>query len=235
MEGSSSIDPVDLKMNWLPRPIVIPSSDFWDKPTGIVASSAAKRAIVISAMDKPGSSKIEATSTVHLCDLEKGTIIKSFPVAGKFTPLAITADGTRGYVRQDVFGFNNSNILELWKINDGEITRQQRWDAAQDKNGQGKDVVGATFLNDGKTLLTWLSGGLLVWWNTNGLAPAQTLQLQGNSSPTLSPDQKLLIGKSNNDLVVLDAASGDTVSVKPLAHGNTTGSLSAPMASNWRL
>jgi SLA1 homology domain 1, SHD1 len=214
-----SIEPVDLKLNWQPRPVTIPSSDFWDKPTGIVASSAAKRVVVVSAMDKPGN-KDGATSTVHICDLEKGTILKSISVSGKFTPLALSADGTQVLARQDVFGFNNSSMLELWKLNGSEFTRLQRWDAAQDKNGQGKDVAGATFLNDGKTLLTWLSGGQLVWWNTDGLKPIQTLQLQGNSSPTLSPDQKFLIGKSNNDLVILDATSGDTLSVKPLAPGN---------------
>lgn len=214
-----SIDPVDLKLNWQPRPVVIPSSDFWDKPTGIVASSTAKRAVVVSAMDKPGN-KEGATSTVHICDLEKGAIVKSFPVAGKFTPLAISTDGTQVLARQDVFGFNNSNMLELWKINGSEFTRLQRWDATQDKNGQGKDAAGAVFLNDSRTLLTWLSGGLLVWWNTDGLKPVQTLQLQSNSNPTLSPDQKLLIAKSNNDLVVLDVVTGDTISVKSLAQGN---------------
>jgi len=211
-----SLPAVDLRLTWQPRPVAIPSSDFWDKPTGIVASPAVKRAIVVSAMDKPGN-KDGATSTVHLCDLEKGSILKSFPVSGKFTPLAISADGTQVLARQDVFGFNNSNMLELWKINGNELNRQHRWDAAQEGNGQGKDVVGAAFLGNGKTLITWLSSGLLVWWNTDGIKPTQTVQLQGNCSPALSPDQKLIIAKSNNDLVVLDAVTGDTLAVKPLA------------------
>ncbi len=211
--------PVNLKLDWQPRPVAIPSSDFWDKPTGVVASATVKRAVVVSGYDKPGN-KDAATSTVHLCDLEKGSILKSFPVAGKFTPLAISADGTQVVVRQDIFGHDKSNVLELWKITDSDLTRQHRWEAHKDESGHGKDVHGAAFLSDGKTFLTWLSGGLLTWWSADGLKPLQTLQLQDNTSPALSPDQKFLVGKSNTDLVMLDAITGETLAVKPIGHGS---------------
>ncbi|MFT3881312.1 MAG: SHD1 domain-containing protein [Gemmatales bacterium] len=210
--------PVSLKLDWQPRPVAIPSADFWDKPTGVVASATAKRAVVVSGFDKPGN-KDSATSTVHLCDLEKGNIVKSFPVSGKFTPLAISADGTQVVARQDIFGHNKSNVLELWKITDSDLVRQHRWEASKEENNHGKDVHGATFLSDGKTFLTWLSGGMLTWWNADSLKPIQSLQLQGNTSPALSPDQKFIVGKSNTDLVLLDAATGETLGVKPLGHG----------------
>jgi hypothetical protein len=210
--------PVNLKLDWQPRPIAIPSSDFWDKPTGVVASAAAKRAVVVSGFDKPGN-KDSATSTVHVCDLEKGNIVKSFPVSGKFTPLAISADGTQVIARQDIFGHDKSNVLELWKITDSDLVRQHRWEASKEDNNHGKDVHGAAFLSDGKTFLTWLSGGMLTWWNADTLKPIQSLQLQGNTSPSLSPDLKFIVGKSNTDLVMLDANSGETLAVKPVGHG----------------
>lgn len=210
--------PVHLKLDWQPRPIALPSQDFWDKPTGIVACPATKRSIVITSFDKPGN-RDGATSTVHLCDLEKGAIVRSYPVPGKFTPLAANAEGTQVIARQDIFGHDKSNVLELWKITDSELIRQHRWEASKEDSSHGKDVHGATFLSDGKTFLTWLSGGLLTWWTADGVKPLQTLQLQGNTSPALSPDQKFLVAKSNTDLVMLDAITGETLAVKPIGHG----------------
>jgi len=210
--------PVDLKLDWQPRPVAIPSTDFWDKPTGLVASAAAKRAIVVSGFDKPGNND-GATSTIHVCDLEKGFVVKSFPVSGKFTPLAISPDGTQVIARQDIFGHDKSNVLELWKITDTDLIRQHRWEAVREDNNHGKDVHGAAFLSDGKTFLTWLSGGKLTWWNADSLKPIQSLQLQANTSPALSPDQKFIVGKSNTDLVMLDANTGETLAVKPIGHG----------------
>lgn len=213
-----SIPASDLKLSWQPRPVALPSKDFFDKTKGIVACAAKKQAIVITSVERPGD-KGDPTSTIYLCDLEKGSVIKAFPASGNQTPLAMSADGTQLVTREDVWGHNNNNVLTLWKISPTELKEEHRWNATQDDKNHGRDVQGAAWVN-GNTLLTWQSNGLLTWWNTAELKPTQTLQLQGNSTPALSPDQKVLAAKSNNDLVLLDAVTGDTLSVKPIGPGN---------------
>ncbi len=95
-----SIKLPDNKLDWQPRPVSFSSKDFWDKPTGVVTSG--KRAVVVSAQDKPGNTDA-SRSTIHYCDLEKGTVLKSFSATGKFTPLAMSLDGSLVIARQDVF------------------------------------------------------------------------------------------------------------------------------------
>lgn len=201
------------KLDWQPRPVSFSSKDFWDKPTGVVTSG--KRAVIVSAQDKPSNTDA-SRSTIHYCDLEKGNVLKSFSATGKFTPLAMSLDGSLVIARQDVFGHDKSNILELWKVSDTEFTRLQRWEGAPSNTQHGKDVQGAAFLSDGKTFLTWINGGLLTWWNVSEVKPLQTLQLESNTFPSITSDLKYIVGRSTNDVVLLDALSGDTLSIKPM-------------------
>lgn len=209
-----SISPIDLKITWQPRPVVIQTKDFWDKATGLVAASAAKRAVVVTALDKPGN-KDGATSTVSLCDLEKGNVIKEFTVGGKMMPLAISPDGTQVIARQEVFG-QKSTTLELWTLSDSDLKRTSRWVAAQGQDMHGGDILGAAFI-DGKTFITWLNNGQLTWWNAADAKPIQSLHLNHhNSSPSLSPDHKIIAARSDKEMVLLNANTGDTLSVKPM-------------------
>lgn len=206
----------ELKIDWQPKALALPSRDFFDKVMGIVAIPSLKQAIVFKVVDKPGN-RDQPQGICFVCDLAKGQIVKQYPFTGKMVPLAVSPDGSTIIVREEVFGHDKSNMVELWKISDGKLARVQRWDAVQDDKSHGRDVAGAEFLPDG-TLITWLSGGMLTWWKLDPLKPMQSLQLQGGC-PGFSADRKYLAGRNNNDLVILDAASGETVAVKQIPHG----------------
>jgi hypothetical protein len=206
-----------LKLGFTPRPVSFGSRDFWDKATGVVVHADTKRAYAITSLDKPGN-RDTPSSTIHICDLEKGTVIKAVAIPSKQTPLAISGDGKMLVTREDIFGHNNSKVLTLWQVSDTDAKALHRFDASQDSKGHGNDVQGAAFVADG-SLLTWLSGGLYVWWIPAEAKPKLTMQLQGNITPAISHDGNLLATKSNNDLVILDAITGDTLSVKNLSHG----------------
>ncbi|MFO0811775.1 MAG: SHD1 domain-containing protein [Gemmatales bacterium] len=211
-----AVSTADLKLGFTPRPVSFPSRDFFDKASGVEVHIPTRRAYVVTTLDRPGN-RDTPSSTIHICDLEKGVTLKNIDIPGKQTPLAVSLDGKMLVTREDIFGHNKSNVLTLWQVSDTEAKALHRFNAAQDEKGHGNDVQGAAFLTDG-TLLTWLSGGLYVWWNPADAKPKQTMQLQGNITPALSHDRKLLATRSNNDLVILDAVSGDTLSVKPMSN-----------------
>lgn len=207
----------DLKLNWQPRPVSLPSRDFFEKVTGVLASAVSKQAVVVTALEKPGTTST-VPGSIYLCDLVRGVILKEFPIVVKQTPLAINADGTQLVTREDVWGHNKSRILNLWNISPSELKLVHRWDGAKDdKAMHGVDINGAAFLSD-NTLLLWQSSGMLTWWNTTDLKPTQMLQLQANSTPSFTSNMQVIAARANNDLVLLDAATGETLSIKPLGH-----------------
>ena len=79
----------------------------------------------------------------------RGRLGEGGMAAGKMVPLAVSPDGSTIIVREEVFGHDKSNMVELWKISDGKLARVQRWDAVQDDKAHGRDVAGAEFLPDG--------------------------------------------------------------------------------------
>jgi hypothetical protein len=204
----------DLKLSWQPRPVPLPAkADFFENITGIVASAKAKRAVVMTATERPGNKEVQGR--LFVCDLDKGRMVKQFTFVGKMTPLALSNDGTYLVSRHEVFGFDNNDKVELWKVGE-EVERVKHWVPAENPIQRGRDVVWAAFSEDDKTLITQVSGGNLTWWNVSELKPTQSLALGGHVTaiPGKSPDGKYLACVSNQDLIILDAASGDTVAVK---------------------
>jgi hypothetical protein len=204
-----------ITLDWQPRPLALPpKADFFENVTGILASPSAKKAVVLTALEKPGN-KDNIQGRLFWCDLEKGKLLKEFRFSGKFFPLAFSADGNQLLARQDVFGFDNSDQVELWTLADSGLERLKRFRPLEHADSRGRDVVWAAFSHDGKTLYTQTSGGNLTWWSIPDLKPMLHLQAQGNASPCLSPDGKLLACCLNNEIVLLDADSGDVIASKP--------------------
>lgn len=206
------ISSVEIKLNWQPRPLTFPCKDFFDNCTGIVAPKNLKQAVIITSIEKPGD-QAGVRGTVYVCNLEKGTVQKSFPVSGKNVPLAISADGTMLLTREEVWGVHQHHTLTLWSLSENELKPLHRFEAAQKEGMHGKDIKWATFLSTDQ-FITWQTDGLLTWWSTSDLKPVQQLKFNGNCKPALSHDGTVIAVLSQRDLVLLDALTGDTLSVK---------------------
>jgi WD40 repeat protein len=211
-----AITPTDHKLNWQPRPVSLPAkADFFENITGVVTSPPAKRAVVMTALERPGN-RGDVQGRLFVCDLQQGKVILQFPYAGKMQPLALSHDGTRLIARHEVFGHDQSDKIELWKFGENTVERAKHWLPAEKPTERGRDVIWAAFSTDDKTLLTMTSGGALTWWDAENAKPTQTLALGGHivPAPGISPDGKYLACVANQELVMLDASSGETVAVK---------------------
>jgi len=211
-----TITPAEAKLSWQPRPVILPpKADFFENVTGVVTSPQAKRAVVMTALERPGNKEVQGR--LFLCDLEKGKALKQFTFNGKLAPLALSPDGTQLLIRHEVFGFDNSDKVELWQLSDTGVHRGKHWVPVENPNDRGRDVSWAAFTADGKALITLVSGGTITWWDLAEVKPSQSLALGGGfvSTPGISPDGKYLACVVNQDLVLVDAVSGETTAVKP--------------------
>lgn len=244
-----ALESVERKLDFTPKPITFPRNDIFAEVTGMVVHAKSRRAYVVTSTSQPGL-RNATSSTFHVCDLEKGKVIKMVDAAGKQKPLAISPDGQWLITREDRRGLAQAlnargQMLTLWNVSDAAITATQRWDAAMDATEHSNYVNGASFLHDG-TLLTWLGNGLFTWWDLKPLKARQTMQLEVNFNPAFSPDTRLMAalwykkpdkpkrpagqpappqaltpGHYNN-LVLIDTATGQTLSSLRLEYTHLT-------------
>lgn len=206
------ISSVELNLGWQLKPLTIPCRDFFDNCTGIVAPGNLKQAVIITAIEKPGD-RAGVQGTVYVCNLERGVVQKSFPVSGKNVPLAINADGSMLLTREEVWGVHQHHTLTLWSLTENELKPLHRFEAAQKESMHGKDIKWATFLSK-DLFITWQSDGLLTWWNASDVTPVQQLKFNRTCKPAISHDGKVIAVLSQRDLVLLNAMTGETLSVK---------------------
>jgi hypothetical protein len=195
----------DLALGFIPKPVSIAVREPFERALGLVVHAGTRRAYVITNVQQGRG----MSSILHVCDLEKGAVVKTVNIPGDHRPLAISIDGKTLVTREEEFHGHHS-ILILWQMSDTDVKPLHRIDTARMSNSHKSTVNGAAFVADG-SLLTWQVGGMYTWWNPSDATPMKTIQLQGDMTPALSHDGKRLAAKRDRDLVLLDAVTGETI------------------------
>src|SRR5262249_13133835 len=129
-----------------------------------------------------------------LCDLEKGKMLGNAAQSGVvLAPLALDDGGNRVLMRRDEDGPGNHDRLQLWRLGPSGIERVLRWTPYDDLKNMDRNVKWAEFLDANRVATMSGSGKLAVWrLESGGVRPLSFLNVQGGSTPALSPDRKFI-------------------------------------------
>ena len=210
--------PPDAALKLRTRPIAIPPKrSFWEGTQALVVNAASRRAVVGYKMDDP---KPAGSTRLVLCDLESGKALGAGVAPGQFVPASLHDDGTRVLMRRHEGHWgSNSDRLEVWSLTGTGIKKVLQWVPYDDLQGDNRNVTWAEFV-DATHVVTVNKSGKLACWALASAKPQYSAQIQGESSPALSPDRKFIAFSTGKELAVLDVAAGTIVAAQPLPAQN---------------
>ncbi|MFO0808064.1 MAG: SHD1 domain-containing protein [Gemmataceae bacterium] len=227
---SASARPVDLGTNdWkiptssvsqseLPaRGIRIPAKNsFFERTSGFAVNESARMAVVGYTLDQP---KPQGVTRVVLIDLAGGQVQPPAMASGQFVPLSLSANGERILMRRSEFGGGNNDRLEVWSLAGGVVSKSLRFVPYDDFKSGERDVVWAAYSGD--RIVTQNGGGKLVVWSSRpNLKAEYTMAVQGNGTPAVSTDGKLLAFSTGKEVGILDIAEGRMLGLRALPKEN---------------
>lgn len=208
------------------RPVAIPEYLAPGAVTGVVASPAARRAVVLIAERVKGQ---ERATRVLWCDLAAGTVVSEWRVKGVYTPLDLHPDGRRVLAVRSP-GEGRTDHLELWTIAEPNKLRQQPWqphDTVRAAPGEllavggegdparpdpGRDVRWAAFAGGNRIASASRAGQVRVF-------DADTLKRIGTidavpATPALTPDGSKVVFLTPAGAALLDPADAKVLGVR---------------------
>jgi hypothetical protein len=195
----------------LPTFFLAPKRDPGEKMTGLVLNPACRRAVIGYLWTE---AEPEMTVRLILCNLQDGHAVERFG-PGKLVPLALSNTGNQVLMRTEDSVWGHTCRLELWRLTSNGLQRALQWSPHEDEDRMNRNVTWGTFAGEGR-LITLSSGGVLVVWQLEPLAPLGLLRVDGNCIPAVSPDGQHLVFATDGKVAVLEAKSGEVLAVQPM-------------------
>ncbi len=202
---------VDLPANL--RPISLPvKTSFFEKMEGLVINPVARKAVVGFVLGEP---KPVGTTRLAICDLATGRSAGPIVSTGQMLPMALSDDGEHVVMRRHEFGFGNHDRLEVWQLTGSQARKLVSWVPYEDLRGGDRDVLWASFVDNGQ-LATVGGKGELVVWSFPEIEPLCRAPLGMTGLPALSPDRKLIAFCAANSIGILDVNERSVVAQQSL-------------------
>ena len=113
---------------------------------------------------------------------------------------------------REEFGGGHHDVLEIWKLTPAGITKLCRWIPHEKKQGDKRDIYWARYLSADE--LVTASNDTLTVWDVATAQPRYWLKIRG--VPALSPDRHRVAFATDNDIGILDVATGEVVATMPM-------------------
>lgn len=156
------------------------------------------------------------TNYVTLIDWEKGRVASPGKVEGEPYEIAdLHNDGQRALMIRSVWGFNNHDRVEVWKIAGSRTNKLLSFVPLPGDDGKkNQDVGWARFIGDDRIITK--AGGQIVVWQLDPLEPVLRFACDGFCRPALSPDQRYVAFAQDTYVAVMDLQEEQCVASFPL-------------------
>ncbi|MBI1346717.1 hypothetical protein GC163_10565 [bacterium] len=155
------------------------------------------------------------TNYVTLVDWDKGRAASPGKMEGE--PYAIADlhnDGQRALMIRDVWGHNNNDRLEVWKIAGSRTSKLLSFVPYPESNGKNHDIGWARFLGDDRCITK--VGGQIVVWQLDPLQPLMRFACDGYCHPALSPDHRYVAFAQDTYVAIIDLQEEQCVAALPI-------------------